>query len=64
MQTREKFYALRNGGGYRTARTVIKCEQSLCLHRVQPGEEYLDTKEVTEWPRTKRICKPCAETTT
>lgn len=61
MATRAQFYARKNGGGYRTARKEIKCEQSLCLNRIQPGARYFDTQEVTSWPNKKRICACCAE---
>ena len=61
MTTRNQFYTRRNGGGYRTARSVHVCQQSLCLNKVQPGEKYFDTREFTTWPRTKLICSGCAE---
>jgi hypothetical protein len=61
MATRAQFYERKYGGGYRTARKVVVCEQSLCLHKTQPGEQYFDTQQVTTWPNKKRICKTCAE---
>lgn len=60
-QTRATFYARRYGGGYRIARKALTCEQSLCLRKVQPGDKYFDTREVTTFPKTKRICAGCAE---
>lgn len=59
--TRATFYQRKNGGGYRTARKERPCEQSLCLTRIQPGEQYFDTMEPTTWPRTKALCECCAE---
>lgn len=61
MTTRTDFYARRYGGGYRTCRKQFTCQQSLCLRKVEPGEQYLDTMEPTTWPKTKRICAHCAE---
>lgn len=55
------FYARKNGGGYRTARTMFKCEQFGCYAPIQPGEVYLDTQEVTTWPMAKKLCEQCAE---
>lgn len=60
-QTRATFYARKNGGGLRTARKALICQQFGCLRRIEPGEFYFDTMEVTKWPATKRICACCAE---
>ncbi len=60
-QTRAQFYARKNGGGMRTARKQFLCQTFGCMRVVQPGEDYLDTMEVTTWPATKRICACCAE---
>jgi hypothetical protein len=60
-QTRATFYARKNGGGYRTARKTLICQQFGCLRPIEPGEQYLDTMEVTKWPSTKRICTCCSE---
>jgi len=62
MQTRANFYARKNGGGYRIARKACKCQQFGCYDPISPGERYFDTQEVTEWPKTKKICAHCAET--
>jgi hypothetical protein len=61
VTTRAFFYERRFGGGYRTARAPKTCEQSLCLRKIQPGEKFFDTNEVTTWPRKKVICAICAE---
>lgn len=61
--TRAAFYQRKNGGGYRTARKGFTCMQSLCLKKIEPGEQYFDTQEPVVWPRVKRICAACAETT-
>lgn len=60
-KTRASFYAQKNGGGYRTARATRKCEQFGCYKRIEPGEAYFDTREVTTFPKTKCICEGCAE---
>lgn len=60
-QTRAQFYARKNGGGYRTARLPFVCQQFSCLATIEPGVEYFDTGEITNWPATKRICARCAE---
>lgn len=59
--TRAFFYARKNGGGYRTARSEFSCEQFGCLRKIVPGVTYFDTRETTTWPKTKRICACCAE---
>lgn len=64
MTTRAEFYARKNGGGLRTARKPFTCMQSLCLKKIEPGEVYFDTREVTAWPKFKRICVHCSEQTT
>jgi len=60
-QSRAAFYSRRYGGGYRTARKAFTCNQFGCFRRIEPGTSYFDTMEVTEFPKTKRICAACAE---
>jgi hypothetical protein len=59
--TRASWWARKNGGGYRTARTEKKCQQFGCYRPIAPGEQYFDTNEPTIWPNKKHICAMCAE---
>jgi hypothetical protein len=61
LQTRASFWTRKNGGGMRTARKAFMCQQFGCLRRIETGETYFDTLEVTTWPKTKRICTCCSE---
>ena len=61
-ETRETFYIRKNAASRRTARKEFNCQQFGCFALVREGETYLDTRETTHWPATKRICIKCAET--
>lgn len=61
--TRATFYERKNGGHYATARSEFRCMQMLCLNRITPGVRYFNTREITSWPKTKKICACCAEET-
>ena len=58
--TRADWYATNYGGCWRTARKLHKCGGALCLNKIQPGEQYFDTMQYVEFPKTKKLCATCA----
>lgn len=58
--TRADWFKQVHGGSWRTARKKHKCGGALCLTKIQPGEQYFDTQQYVEFPRTKKLCAKCA----